>query len=191
MGSAKVSISKSQKMENKSFKPISMLKSFFHIDKKKEKSRDKLIDKQNESKTKSTHKKHESTNNNTESTHKGPEATVASIMEPFKKLEIETIQQDDERDNFTIKVIEEDGRSNRIDSQSSEDSGFADNDAVELEKLTHEGEEVQKAKEETEAKKKTKKVMVVVKRTPIRNKVDYSVHPYAKNADTSKPVSNI
>lgn len=225
MGSAKVPNAKPQTMENNKFKALSLIKSFFHKDKKKEKA------KENERILKKSEPKP------AKNTVESAETTVASILEPFRKLELKTndksktIKEDveheneleDELDNFTFKVIEEDRRSARIDSQSSQDSGFSDvnPDVIEnLEKLSiqdktdvkdketskehktfktkeqkivkehkKDANDEEDVKEERDCKKKR---LVAVKRAPTRgNRInEYSVHPYAKDADKlCKPVS--
>lgn len=71
---------------------------------------------------------------------KEPEKNVVNvnaILENFDKLHIEkkNVEKDDEDEGFTRKVIEEDRRTERTDSQSSQDSGFAhDDDEDEFEK---------------------------------------------------------
>ncbi|KOB76969.1 NF-kappa-B inhibitor zeta [Operophtera brumata] len=219
MVSAKVSNAKPQTMENKSIKNLFI--AFFQKDKKKEKHREKeLIQKNNERKAPTkTAKSH---------THIEAETTVASILEPFKQLEIHTTkltvkqesendkqstkEADPELDNFTFKVIEEDERSGRVDSQHSQDSGYSEdnNDVVAtLEKLslddkieterddaeaTDEADDHKDEANGTETKdKKKKKRQVLVKRTPVRAKVcDYSAHPYAKEAEKSyEPINQI
>lgn len=51
---------------------------------------------------------------------------VDNILDSFQTLKISALKEQDEDAAFTKKFIEEDRRSERIDSQSSEDSGFAD-----------------------------------------------------------------
>ncbi|KAM3956005.1 uncharacterized protein ACR2FA_010059 isoform 2-T3 [Aphomia sociella] len=116
--------------------------------------------------------------------------TVANILENFKKLELnkqneesnEESDEEDELKHFTFKVVEEEGRGERIDSHSSEDSGFSEKaeetDEKEKEDLV---ESLNKLK--IEDGKKTKKLQtVVVSRAPIRNKVSdlgASASPYS------------
>lgn len=196
-----------QTMENKLLKPISLFKTYLSTlkDKKKEKAREKeLIDKQSEPKQKIADTRAE---------------TVASILEPFKNLEIQTDKkpviedkEEDERDSFTYKVIEDDVSKNRIYSQTSEDSGFADGVTDTFDKLTlyddetdlkdTEDKETTVTTDDTESKdenktketdKKKKKRKVVVARGPVKGKVcEYNAHPYANDVGSVyKPVSTI
>ncbi|XP_041983429.1 uncharacterized protein LOC121736353 [Aricia agestis] len=106
---------------------------------------------------------------------------VDEILDNFKKLEIDKKDEDsndeeDELKNFEYKIIKDERSSARIDSHSSEDSGFAD-------KCSDSEEEEDKKDDtpETEQKKTKKKQTVVLHRGPVKHRVaDFTpqVHPY-------------
>lgn len=102
-------------------------------------------------------------------------ATVANILENIKKLELNDktpeSDEDDELKHFSFKVVEDEGRGERIDSHSSEDSGFSEKVDDCDEKCKEElVESLNNLKIDIDKKKK-KLQTVVVSRTPIRNKV--------------------
>ncbi|XP_059047579.1 uncharacterized protein LOC131843001 [Achroia grisella] len=163
MGSAKVSQAKPQlpmadSADKKSIAKI--IKKLFRKDKKK----DEL-------------KKNERTEEAPE-TAPPKQTTVDCILENMKKLELnaknddsDINDEDDELKHFNFKVVEDEGRAERIDSHSSEDSGFSEKveeiDEGNKEELV---ESLNNLKID-DGRKQKKLQTVVVSRTPIRNRV--------------------
>ncbi|XP_037292294.1 uncharacterized protein LOC115451978 [Manduca sexta] len=121
------------------------------------------------------------------------EPKIDAVLEQFQNLDIKKEkEEDDESQFFSYKVVKDDARSDRIDSQSSEDSGFvepkAEDDVADaIKNLKIEDSDktnVKNAKEESE--KKTKIVKII--RQPTRNKVSVyrSGDPYTvRQSETS------
>lgn len=162
MGSAKISNANAITMSETDKKSLkSRIISFFNKDKKKEKS------------------KNEKNNKGKEATAKKDANPVDNIVKNFENLDIETKvkkelddeENEDESQFFSYKIVEDDSRSQRIDSQSSEDSGFAD--------VKVEDEVVASMSNlEIDSNKKKKSKTVVVPRAPIRDKVRPTACPY-------------
>ncbi|XP_039762590.1 uncharacterized protein LOC120635626 isoform X2 [Pararge aegeria] len=105
----------------------------------------------------------------------------AELLEKFHELVIEakettgTAEDDEDFNKFSSKVASEDSRASRIDSQSSEDSGFAD-------KCSPESDEDKTGEEEKQ--KEAKLQIAYIKRGPIKNnrsitkQSSSSVQPY-------------
>ncbi|XP_028156692.1 uncharacterized protein LOC114350187 [Ostrinia furnacalis] len=116
MGSAKVSNAQPQisMAENDKKTLKKLLKVFFKKDKKKDKPSEDAV---------KTEKQRDGNVNSI------PVNTVANILDKIQyKLEVknENEDEDDELNNFSFKTVQEEARNDRIDSQSSEDSGFAE-----------------------------------------------------------------
>ncbi|XP_050360065.1 uncharacterized protein LOC126779921 [Nymphalis io] len=134
---------------------------------------------------------------------------IATLLEKFDKLELQNIQiqhstevvkkEENEFDNFEYKIIDVDNRSTRIDSHSSEDSGYAEKISILNDSDDEKSEQklidslknlkVDSDKKVKEGDKRKKKLQTVrVSRGPIRKKATgfgTSIHPYGQeNADT-------
>ncbi|CAH2083828.1 unnamed protein product [Euphydryas editha] len=144
-----------------------------------------------------------------------PETNIAVLLEKFNKLELQkkqeqqTEEEEDEFQNFSYIIIkeEDDKRSSRIDSHSSEDSGFADKciaidsedekedrniiDSLKNLKVdtddSSEGSKVEAEDKKEENKKRKKKLQTVyTSRGPIKNRVanfgtSLHTHPYGQD----------
>ncbi|KAJ0169266.1 hypothetical protein K1T71_015150 [Dendrolimus kikuchii] len=91
---------------------------------------------------------------------KDSKAAVDKILQNFQSLHIKVVKQDEDNDDeaFTKKFVEDDRRSERIDSHSSEDSGFAD--------IKEEIDDVIETPSKNDKEKRVQKV--VTSRQPIR-----------------------
>ncbi|KAL0858427.1 hypothetical protein ABMA27_012304 [Loxostege sticticalis] len=149
MGSAKVSNAKPQppmaENDRKTFKKL--FKVIFKRDKKKEKVLEEDVIK--------TEKARDIIPHNEIAVN-----TVANILNKIKKLEIKDGADDDEDElkNFSCKTVKEDTRNDRIDSQSSEDSGFAERNVEEV--------------TDDESKEKDDDVIISLKKLDISNEND-------------------
>lgn len=142
-----------------------------------------------------------------------PEMQIAVLLEKFNRLELqkkeekkhaEDVEEEDEFKNFSYILVKEEDekRSARIDSHSSEDSGFADKCTVDsedekedrnlIESLNNlkvdtdvESNSKVEAEDKKEDKKKKKLQTVYVSRGPIRNSAanfGRSLYPYGKES---------
>ncbi|XP_045456130.1 uncharacterized protein LOC123665953 [Melitaea cinxia] len=142
-----------------------------------------------------------------------PEMQIAVLLEKFNRLELqkkeekkhaEDVEEEDEFKNFSYILVKEEDekRSARIDSHSSEDSGFADKCTVDsedekedrnlIESLNNlkvdtdvESNSIVEAEDKKEDKKKKKLQTVYVSRGPIRNSAanfGRSLYPYGKES---------
>ncbi|XP_053622553.1 uncharacterized protein LOC128682087 [Plodia interpunctella] len=100
----------------------------------------------------------------------------------FVKVIVDDSDKDsiDESAQFTREIIDDERRSERVDSQSSEDSGFAD-DKRDI------ANDLRDLKLDDDGQKKKKLQTVVITRAPVRNKLDYSAvaRPYHVGQDGS------
>ncbi|XP_075990027.1 uncharacterized protein LOC142985627 [Anticarsia gemmatalis] len=196
MGSPTVSNAKPVPMENTEKKSLIKIvhKFFSHKKKEKNKPKEAVEVKQEKEKQEDARKT------------KNVDA-VAAVLEKFDKLDLQEKKksEDDELENFSFKVIEE-PRNERINSHSSQDSGFSDKSENTSEEIPEEvvkeekidkGDELieQLEKLDIDEKKSKKKYQtVVIQRTPIRTRTcNYAPsYPYpARDSDIYRQISQI